>query len=135
VLYVIDIVSLHVNLLTSHFYCLAPDVIISPESGSLVARRGARATLSCVYRPNSDLFVTWGRLINGQPEIIFATNTTDTFFTSRSLIFDPVSTLHTGRYYCFVPLNPDPSMDQYSSIVDLIVFGKCNILANNTKLL
>jgi len=109
---------------------VADALAISPER-ALVARLGREATLSCVYKPNDRLDISWGVLRNGQPNFIFP-NTSDRVPDSNiyysksthSLIFSPVQASHVGRYYCSVALTQDPADDEYSYPVELVVFGK-----------
>jgi len=109
---------------------VADALIISPER-ALVARPGREATLSCVYRPNGGLDISWGVLRNGQPNFIFP-NISDRVSDSNiyysesthSLIFSPVQPSHAGRYFCSVALNQNPADDEYSYPVELVVFGK-----------
>ena len=100
---------------------------ISPDD-RLVARLGARASFSCMYKPSSVQQIGWGVLRNGQPNIIFVVNNTDTdiYFSpdTHSLIFEPVMSSHEGRYYCLVSLTNNAMQDLYSSSVGLIIFGK-----------
>ena len=116
----------HVFLLS-----LADDLTISPDDG-LVARRGTRATLLCVYKPNNVQQIGWGVLRNGQPNVLFSVNSTDTniYFSpdTHSLIFEPVMPSHAGNYYCTVSLTGNVAQDQYSSTVELIVFGKHDMI-------
>jgi len=116
-------------------YSLA-DLIISPEE-RLIARRNSRAVLSCVYQPNPSQAIGWGVFRGGQRNVIFPVNTTDMYFPpdTRSLIFDPVTTFHAAEYYCSATLNQNVSLDQFSSAVKLIVFGKHNIILTSTMML